>query len=586
MNHDELMMALLARGYFPKELPPPFSSASFAKRLDEIKPGWDACENDAAAKKRHLYPRVSKSARFDMARKGHSRRMLSVPNPVNQYYLVKEICDNYPDIIEKLSQSKISITRSDICFDGKRAVTIPTLSSLSERRIKAYSTAKAILQTDILSFYHSIYTHSIPWALHGKDEAKARRTFSPQYYGNKVDAMMRSCQDGQTMGIPVGPDTSRLVSEFILCAIEKNIDRKLVDKIIGGYRYIDDFFLCFSSYTDAEVFLTALRDSVSDFDLQLNASKTYISDALNFNEESWPGEIPQLKLSGSRDNQRQNIIRFFTEVIRLSKSLPDESIASFAIRKTSRCLIHRENWELYESFILRLARENSNCTDSVVKIICTYAACGYPVSERVKAFAEGMLEEHAPRNHHYEVVWILWLCCSMSIKLGDRASKIAAKVPNSLCACLVYMLRGQHLLTGRHSISGWVGTMDEKALSGEHWMVVYESGTRSGWRLSGSKELVIADPHFSVLRDRKVNFFDTKATNVALDLPSIDELLKSSLGSRRTALLPGRIRFDSTKPRSKRRYEALGADYGDDEWDRTSSIHDDAIGFHDFEDIL
>jgi hypothetical protein len=140
---------------------------------------------------------------------------------------------------------------------------------------------------------------------------------------------------------------------------------------------------------------------VLGFDLQLNSSKTRIMDALKFNEEGWPGDIAQLRIGRSIDGQRRDLIRFFTEVIRLSKFWPDESIASFAVRKTSRTLIQRPNWDLYEPFLLRTARENSNCLDSVVKILCTYAAAGYPISERIKDFAEGMIKEHAPYNHHY-----------------------------------------------------------------------------------------------------------------------------------------------------------------------------------------
>ncbi|MFC2254561.1 RNA-directed DNA polymerase [Labrys portucalensis] len=566
MTRDERLEGLLARGYFPKELPPPFTSAVFASNIGNVVSHWAAHEAGLSAQQRRLYPRVSSYARFDMARKGHSRRMLGVPNPVNQYYLASAIADHQAEFEAISARSPISLTSAEISRTGNRAVNMPKLSLLSEKRIGAYATARAILQTDVLSFYHSIYTHSIPWALHGKRVAKRNRsTTDAAVYGNQIDALLRACQDGQTIGIPVGPDSSRIISELILCAIEQQIGVDHFKRLTGGYRYMDDFFLCFDSRIDAEAFLAALREAVLSFDLQLNASKTHIIDALGFNEEGWPGDIAQLKLSHSSDSQRRDLIRFFTEIVRLSKTLPDESIASFAVRKTSHSLIQRTNWDIYEPFLLRVARENSNCLDSVVKILCTYAAAGYPLGERIKVFAEGMIEEHAPYNHHYEVVWTLWLCRSLSIRLGERATYLAAKVENSLCACLVQMLRSRRLLTGRGAVSDWTGTVTADDLLGEHWMLVYESGIRKSWGLPGAEAAVDADPHFRVLRDQRISFFDTMATNIALELPTINRLLEASLNGRRSALLHGAIHVESRTPRRQRRYEKLGEDYGSDD---------------------
>ncbi len=566
MTRDERIQALLARGYFPKELPPPFTTSAFAQGITNVIPEWAAHEAGLPERQRRTYPPPTSYARFDMARKGHSRRMLGVPNPVNQYYLTSAVTD-HQDAFETISaRSPISLTSAAISETGQRAVPMTKLSILGEKRIKAYATARAILRTDVLSFYHAIYTHSVPWALHGKKLAKRNRSpADAAFYGNQIDALLRSCQDGQTIGIPVGPDTSRIISEMILCAIEEQVGETHFGRLTGGYRYMDDFFLCFASHVDAEGFLASLREAVLGFDLQLNAAKTNIIDALSFNEERWPGEIAQLPLSHNGDDQRREIMRFFTEVIELSRSLPDESIASFAVRKSSRTLVHRDNWEIYESFLLRMARENSNCLDSVVKILCTYAAAGYPISSSVGDFAERMLEDHAPYNHHYEVVWTLWLCRSLLIRLSQRATQLVAQIENSLCGCLVYMLRSRTLLTGRGAVSDWIGTVSADDLRGEHWMLIYEAGFRRSWALPGAEAAIDADPHFRVLRDLGISFFDNAATNIALELPTIDHLMEASLAGRRSAVLRGAIFIERRTPQRPRRYQKLGEDYGNED---------------------
>lgn len=564
MDKRELIDALLARGYFPKELPPPFTSAAFANNIDQIAPTWEQYVAGLTAAERRKHPLSSRCSRFDMARKGHSRRMLAIPNPVNQYHLVEAIAEHWESLSAIMGRSRISLTAAEIGDEG-RAVSMPKLSLLTEKRIKAYATSRAILQTDVLSFYHSIYTHSIPWALHGKRTSKRNRNPNDSaMFGNRIDTLLRACQDGQTIGIPVGPDTSRIISELILCAVESEIEVGRFAMISEGYRYVDDFFLCFRSHVDAEAFLAALREAVLNFDLQLNASKTQISGALDFNEAGWPGEIASLSLARSSKEQRRDLIRFFTEIIALAKTQPEESIASFAVRTTTRTMIARDNWDIYEPFLLRVARENSSCLDSVVKILCTYAAAGYPMGDRIKDFAEGMVEDHAPYNHHYEIAWTLWLCRSLDIKLGERATALVARVENSVCACLVLMLRTRRLLTGRGAVSDWIGAVTSEDLRGEHWLLIYEAGIRSGWSLPGAAQAIQDDPFFRAIRDAGIKFFDTTATNLPLQLPSIDQLIEYSLGERRSALLPGAIHAASRARGRTRRYDRLGEDYGDD----------------------
>lgn len=168
MTRDERIDALLARGYFPKELPPPFTTSVFAQTVASIVPGWAAYEAGLTPQQRRQYPPITNYARFDMARKGQSRRTLGVVNPISQYHLVSAIADHQDEFEAISGRSRISLTSAEITDGNRRAVSMPKLSLLSEKRIEAYGTARAILRTDVLSFYHAIYTHSVPWALHGK----------------------------------------------------------------------------------------------------------------------------------------------------------------------------------------------------------------------------------------------------------------------------------------------------------------------------------------------------------------------------------------------------------------------------------
>jgi hypothetical protein len=561
MPTDPNAIKLLSDGYFPKELPPPFNTHSFASKIDLVSSDWAGTVASLNAKDRRGHPKLSKPVRFDVARKGHARRLLSIPNPLNQYCLTAFIAAHWVDITSRSNASSLSLTPVNINLSDGRAIELESLSTLTDKRTLMLSVSKSVMQTDVLSYYHSIYTHSIPWALHGKSTAKVNRNPNdPAMYGNRIDELIRSCQDGQTMGIPVGPDTSRIISELILSAVEDQIPQGIKRGFVGGYRYIDDFFICFKSAGDAEAALASIRSAVLHFDLQLNASKTSISNSLDYSEDSWPNDVALNRISNDK-NQSRSITQFFSRAIDLYKTRNSESILTFSIRISAKSFISKDNWEIYQSFLFRLARLNSNCLDSVVKIICTYAAIGYPIGDRAGKFVSIMIEEHAPYNHHYEVAWTLWLARSLNIKLDKRCTNLSSSVENSICACLVLLLRSKKLLTGQSNLPSWLSNITSDDLHGEHWLVAYEAGIRKTWRASGSDAAVNGNVYFRSLKRRRVSFFDSRARNRPVDLPGIKVRMRVVLGSRASISLPGLITIDKSDYNRDSYYETLGSNY-------------------------
>lgn len=575
MDELERVEALLGRGYLPKELPPGFQSLSFSKNIVTLRASFSAYLSGLGRKKREAYPLPSHAVHFDMARRGHSRRTLSIPNPVNQFFLAEEISRHWTAITDRINQSPYSLTKCDISERG-RTIGMPPLSLLAEKRVIAYAGQGAILQTDILSFYHSIYTHAVPWAIHGKDAAKANRNaYDATMYGNRLDFLLRSCQDGQTIGIPVGPDTSRIISELMLCAVEDRLRHNAGAKIVKGLRYVDDFFLCFDSLADAETALGILREACLYFDLQLNAAKTSTTVTTAFIESTWAGSLSAAKISSERKAQRRSLMRFFSDVIAITKTLTDESIASFAIRKSAKIRVHKENWDIYLSFLIRIGQEHGNCLDSIVKIICTYVAAGYPILECIPTFIDRLIVEHALYNHHYEVSWLIWMAISLNIRLAPAASKLIFQIENDVCAILALHMRQRRLVGSSGNISSWLGSVSCEDLLGNHWLLIYEAAARDNWSISGARAAVDDDPFFSVMRDQGVSFYDTLARNRPVNIPNIRSNLTQELGQRRRGLLLGNI-WIQRGVAGEDVYEELGADYDEeDEEDLSYDPYDD-----------
>jgi hypothetical protein len=75
-----------------------------------------------------------------------------------------------------------------------------------------------MLQLDISKCFQSMYTHSITWAIRGKQFAKDNRAAS--YFEDDFDRLMRSSNWGETNGIVVGPEVSRIFGPW-MCGSHK-----------------------------------------------------------------------------------------------------------------------------------------------------------------------------------------------------------------------------------------------------------------------------------------------------------------------------------------------------------------------------
>jgi hypothetical protein len=444
---------------------------------------------------------------------------------------------------------------------------MPPFSELPEIRVKTYAAQNFILSTDVSSFYHSIYTHSIPWALHGKALAKQNRDRNdPTVFGNAIDFFVRQSQDGQTKGLPVGPDTSRIISEIILSAVDEEYQASAGHLVKSGFRYVDDMFYCFDTIEDSELALSLLKRSLKAYELEVNSTKTKTINATDFNEDVWPYLINRIKIESRGEDQRRSLSSFFALAIQVAKEYPHESIGNYAIKLTTNTLVEKRNWELYESFLIRLARESTNSIDTVVKIICTYASIDCKISDNVAKFVNATIVEHARLKHHFEVSWVLWLALSLKITVEPLAVDALSELPNSVCALLAFHLQQENLLSKPLDVTGWLANIDKDTLYKEHWLLVYEAGSR-GWLGAAALNAVQTDSFFSAMQTEKVSFYDEKAFNQPLKIPHISRQIALQQLFHKKGLLPGRVFIPKEKgaARKSSTYQSLGSDYGGEE---------------------
>ncbi len=306
---------LLNKGYFPKELPPSFFTELFGNDYSTISALAESTKNagltslqnsvnsiaglsrpEKAEKKVRLKQifknrlNYSDCSQYNIPKSGIARKIIKIPNPIHQGKLSQSIVDNYSEITKLFDDSNLSTTKPQIETEieqNKRSVKHNDFSFFKESGIINSFKYAVQLKTDVAKFYPSIYTHSVPWVTFGgKDKYKRNRALNStdplkvsNIYGDDIDDRLMWCQNQQTMGIPIGPDTSFIIAEVIACHIDKHLEKKLKSKKIDflGYRYYDDYALYFNSELDAQIGLSELKKILNDFELKINDEKTEIS---------------------------------------------------------------------------------------------------------------------------------------------------------------------------------------------------------------------------------------------------------------------------------------------------------------------
>ena len=141
-----------------------------------------------------------------------------------------------------------------------------------------------LCKLDVSKCFNSIYTHSISWAVYGKQFVKDfyLKKLSKKFtnsFGDKFDALLRSSNSNETNGIPIGPEISRIFAEIILQNVDLEIEHKLSssnlelnrDYIIK--RYVDDYFIFYNLKENLTIIKNELILCLKEFNLNLNLQK-------------------------------------------------------------------------------------------------------------------------------------------------------------------------------------------------------------------------------------------------------------------------------------------------------------------------
>jgi hypothetical protein len=334
---------------------------------------------------------------------------------------------------------------------------------------------------------------------------------SDNLLGNILDKNIRNCKHGQTTGIPIGPDTSLIIAEIVTCGIDQILQEKL--KSIKGYRYYDDVYLYFSSREEAEIGLKSLQYILTDFQLSINEEKTDITKFPSAFDENW---VVQLSSYEFRDNiekedkerareQITDIERYFKLAFYLENEYPESSVLGYAIKRFESVPIMEENWNLFESLILKTAILKPLLLQDIVPLLVAYDRL--VDRNKICNVVEEIIKNHAPMGHSFEISWALWLAKTFNIIIKNSMADDIFKSNDGIPILIALDLKSKNLIESTLDLSTIIENINEDSLFEEKWLLTYESIIHD-WLPPINPNPLEINEYFKILKDHNIKFYD------------------------------------------------------------------------------
>ena len=466
----------------------------------------------------HRY--ISQPSWFYFPRFGKDDRRHGVPNAIAYLLLSRAVADNYVKMRAAAKKSVISSSPPIFDWNGPRTLMRPSIDLRDDFRVDLSSRREEFVSADIRAFFHSIYTHAIPWAIHGKEFAKMNR--GAEHFGNLIDLLCRNAQDGQTIGLPVGPDCSRLIAEVVASAIDVALRAKIGIGPRDASRYIDDYTISSGANHSGENLIAALRQAAAQYELELNNDKSAIRPTSSRHDNGWKQEVRSYVPREASDSEFQH---FFYRVGRMCDAHSDINIEKYAFQNARAAFIRAANWAKVQSNLIAAYRRNASLVAFLVEITILRQVERNDVDlAKLTEFLEHRLPVLVQENRTGEIIWFLFLAARLRVTLSASSVEPLSGIDNSMIALLTAFCVKNQLVSGAVDFAEWNKALSGDGLRSGMWLYAYES-VGLGINPVPSTAFIEADPYFSLLQAKKIRFL-----SIATGFTSINTTLRSLRG--------------------------------------------------------
>ncbi len=475
ISSDELYEGLLAYGLFAEKLPPVFTSVPFCDYCQTLSSPFEAGWNEYVT--------------FRVMRNINIPRTMGIPNPFKYQRVCAELRNDWDKIRKHFHAqtdhqsyrvSRIHIRKE---YNAKRIFEMNYKNwrvngnPETDLLINSKGISRFIVRTDISTCFPSVYTHSIPWALAGKKEAKDNIGNDTWY--NRIDKACSDMCNSETHGFLIGPHASNLLAEIILTAI----DKKLYD---NGYRYvrnIDDYECYVDSYDEALRFMRELEEALREYDLSLNHKKTKIIELPIGIEKNWKhrlNDLPRVGTSGMIEYPQVNT--FIDTALNLASEIGDFAVINYAVKKLKESNLTDNGKKLAAKRFMHIAA----VYPYILHLMEEYVFIPYKVdSSEIKALSDKIYREAVKLNDYESLCYAIYFAIRFDFVLDEFENdykKVQDDVLNSK-DCILMTIMWLYFMKKNHGNRSATQVKRLKKAAGElkntdmdrYWLFCYEA---------------------------------------------------------------------------------------------------------------
>lgn len=405
----------------------------------------------------------------------YERRIMAVPHIATYVMLAKEIENNKLVIMGELLSNTNSYSNEIRPYEIDSYDIKSNFFKNYLDRTKFSLGFKYLLKVDISKCYENIYTHSITWALLGKEKAKKEHNKKKDSQSkdfikfDQIDARVRAINNNETKGIPTGPLTSRIISEIVLMGIDNEI-RKM-----NPYfkRFVDDYNFYFRSKAEAEAFIPRLQKVLYEYKLHLNSEKTEILRYPYSVNHNLSYEL------GNYDFNKYGYVNFIERFNELF-IVGNKGALKFGLKVLkSECVPEKEK-EMVFAHLINLMVSYPNLSEYIYSIMIKN---DFDFDEKTTDVLNEVLKVSITNNHHIEVIWLLTFMMKFDVEIHKNNIEKTIEELEVFSTILVLDYIFEFELYNdaeiKENLKDLRVKLKDESIYGEKWMLIYEANYNS-----------------------------------------------------------------------------------------------------------
>ena len=464
ISSGEIYSGLLGQGLFCEKLPPIFTSKEFC----------NFCLNNHPT-----FPNKDMGYVFyENMRNINIPRPLGIPNPVAYQLLCKAISDNWDKLQAHFKTQTENQTHKISRIHIRKHMWSGKLFEMNYNNWKIDGSPEPdlligmryMVNADISNCFPSIYTHSLSWALVGKDIAKQNQNNHNEWY-NKLDFYTRNIKRGETHGLLIGPHTSNLLSEIILT----KVDKALYDKGFRFIRNIDDYTCYTQSYEKAQDFLLKLSAYLRYFDLTLNHKKTKIAELPIASTEQWVRKINTFSSFDTKEKMNYKDIQAYLDLALelMIQNSDNAAILKYAIKMLAKKKLTNNAQQYFVKTVFHLCIIYPYIVPLLEEFVFT--PCNVNNNE-LKYISQTIYNEELFAQNYEAVSYAIYFSLKYSFPLEGINFDEIRKSNNAVCLLMAYLYTKKN--GNRSDVKPYTDYAKELAHNDDNfnsfWVFVYE----------------------------------------------------------------------------------------------------------------